>query len=566
MSQGNELELVAPDRRVEVPTEPDGAILRRLEDTGVLPRGFARREAVRARSALRTRAAQYVRMSTEHQQYSTANQRDAIAAYAAQHRFEIVRTFADDGRSGLTLSGRQGLRDMLAAVVGGTADFGTILVYDVSRWGRFQDPDESAYYEFLCRREGVHIEYCAEPFRNDGTATSSLMKNIKRMMAGEFSRELSHKVFVGKCAVSRKGLHVGGAPGYGLRRLLLDSAGRKRGVLQDGEEKFSSTDRVILVPGPRREIRVVRWVFKQVVQQGTKPETIAERLNARAEPWRLERPWNRRVIEDMLTNEKYVGNMVYNKRCVKLKTTRVFNPPEQWIRVEGAYKPVVDRELFWQAQCRMRAWTRRIDHDTALVKLRELLDREGKLTSDLIDATPDMPGCDYYRDHFGGITRAYALVGYRPGRDPTWQEGYGHRERLLAAFRRRVADELVARGAGVDTESGVVLKIGGALRLGVLFARFKPCKGLPRWLAQIHVEPQPDWLLIARLRPGEAEIQDYCLIRGGMPGIWLGAKHRIRGFEERYEAEVEPLLQVLVSLVESAHVRQLGARADQPPR
>ena len=37
------------------------------------------------------RAAQYVRMSTEHQQYSTENQADAIREYAAKRDIEIVR-------------------------------------------------------------------------------------------------------------------------------------------------------------------------------------------------------------------------------------------------------------------------------------------------------------------------------------------------------------------------------------------------------------------------------------------------------------------------------------------
>ena len=38
------------------------------------------------------RAAQSVRMSTEHQKYSTENQADIIKAYAARRGFEVVRT------------------------------------------------------------------------------------------------------------------------------------------------------------------------------------------------------------------------------------------------------------------------------------------------------------------------------------------------------------------------------------------------------------------------------------------------------------------------------------------
>jgi DNA invertase Pin-like site-specific DNA recombinase len=93
------------------------------------------------------RAAQYVRMSTEHQQYSTENQGKAITRYAEQHGMEIVATFADSGKSGLTLAGREQLQRLLAVAESGSAPFTVVLVYDVSRWGRFQDVDESAYHE-----------------------------------------------------------------------------------------------------------------------------------------------------------------------------------------------------------------------------------------------------------------------------------------------------------------------------------------------------------------------------------------------------------------------------------
>ena len=80
------------------------------------------------------RAAQYVRMSTEHQKYSTENQRDAIQEYARRRGFDIVQTYADDGKSGLRIEGRDALRRLIGDVEAGTADFQAILVYDVSRW------------------------------------------------------------------------------------------------------------------------------------------------------------------------------------------------------------------------------------------------------------------------------------------------------------------------------------------------------------------------------------------------------------------------------------------------
>src|SRR4051794_37976498 len=115
------------------------------------------------------RAACYVRMSTEHQNYSIEHQHAALSAYAEERGYRIVRTYADEGISGLRLEGRDALKQLLADVLSGQADFSTILTYDVSRWGRFQDPDQSAHYEFICREAGVRIEYTAEPFDNDGS-------------------------------------------------------------------------------------------------------------------------------------------------------------------------------------------------------------------------------------------------------------------------------------------------------------------------------------------------------------------------------------------------------------
>ena len=77
--------------------------------------------------------AAYVRMSTEHQQYSTANQLDRIKEYAAQRGMEIVRVFADEGKSGLSVKGRESLRRLIAEVESGQAGFKGILAYDVSR-------------------------------------------------------------------------------------------------------------------------------------------------------------------------------------------------------------------------------------------------------------------------------------------------------------------------------------------------------------------------------------------------------------------------------------------------
>src|SRR5207249_10314528 len=225
-------------------------------------------------------AAVYVRMSTEHQQYSTSNQMDAIREYAQRRGMRIVKEYSDEGKSGLSIQGRDSLSQMIQDVQNEEASFSAILVYDVSRWGRFQDADESAYYEYICRRAGVSVHYCAEQFENDGSPVSTIVKGVKRAMAGEYSRELSSKVFQGACRLIQLGFKQGGTAGYGLRRMLVDLAGQKKTLLKMGEQKSLQTDRVILVPGPEDEGRVVRRMYQMFVEEAKPESEIAAALNA----------------------------------------------------------------------------------------------------------------------------------------------------------------------------------------------------------------------------------------------------------------------------------------------
>ena len=214
-------------------------------------------------------------MSTEHQQYSTSNQMDIIKEYAVRSGMDIMNTYSDEGKSGLNIKGRDSLGRMIQDVEAGKADFTAILVYDVSRWGRFQDADESAYYEYICRRAGISVHYCAEQFDNDGSPVSTIVKGVKRAMAGEYSRELSSKVFQGACRLIQLGYKQGGTAGYGLRRMLVDQSGEHKGMLKIGEQKSIQTDRVILVPGPAEEVETVHWIYEQFVQKGEHRHPIA---------------------------------------------------------------------------------------------------------------------------------------------------------------------------------------------------------------------------------------------------------------------------------------------------
>jgi len=244
------------------------------------------------------RAAQYVRMSSELEQYSTANQMERIAEYAEANRLTVVKTYLDEGKTGLKIQGRKGLQQLLADVIANQAPYEVILVYDVSRWGRFQDNDESAHYEFLCRRAGKEVVYCAEAFANDGSPMASIVKGLKRAMASEYSRELSDKVFHGQSNLARLGWHVGARSPYGMRRMMVGPKGKLRGTMDYGERKSLQSDKVILVPGPKKEVAIVRQIYDWFLKEKIYYQTIADRLSAMGvAPPAYCRGWSKEIVK-----------------------------------------------------------------------------------------------------------------------------------------------------------------------------------------------------------------------------------------------------------------------------
>ncbi|MBV5350298.1 recombinase family protein, partial [bacterium] len=202
--------------------------------------------------------AAYLRMSTGRQAGSIPNQRLALQSYAQRHRMEIVKEYVDSGKSGVTIKYRKGLQSLILDITGGKVDYVAVLVYDINRWGRFQDVDESAHYEFLCRNAGIEVIYCEEQFKNDGSIFTAVMKTIRRIKAAEDSRELSIKVIAGQSRLAKQGYKQGGPAGYGLRRVSVDRDGSIRRELANGERKSALTDRVLLILGPDHEVAVVR--------------------------------------------------------------------------------------------------------------------------------------------------------------------------------------------------------------------------------------------------------------------------------------------------------------------
>lgn len=459
----------------------------------------------------RVPVAQYVRMSTEHQKYSTQNQATAIAEYANLHGMQIVKSYEDSGKSGLNLKGRSGLKSLLRDVEDSSAVFEAVLVYDISRWGRFLDPDEAAAYVHACKSRGIRVIYCAEPFKNDGSLPSTVFIGIKRSMAAEYSRELSVKVFNGACNIIRHGYRQGGTPGYGLRRQLIDEQHNPKGLLSRGEKKSIHTDRVILVPGPPEEIMVVNRIYNLFLNQEMPERVIASTLNRESLFNDVGRPWTRGTIHQILTNEKYIGNNVYNRSSFKLKLQHVRNPPEHWVRNDGAFEAIVPVASFLQVQAVIAARSHHLDDEQMLNMLRDALKRHGALSGLVIDEDDEVPSSSSYRSRFGSLLRAYNLIGYTPKRDYAYLEINRTLRRRHPELMQEIASGIAQAGGWTNhSDKTDLLTVNGEFTTSLVIARCKPTPaGTYRWLVRFDTSLQPDITVVARMDCTNMHAQDY---------------------------------------------------------
>jgi DNA invertase Pin-like site-specific DNA recombinase len=514
----------------------------------------------RTQHATPVRAAQYIRMSTDHQEYSPVFRREAIARYAAAHGIRVVRDYEDAAISGLTLRERPALIQLLIDVENPARRFTSVLVYDVSRWGRFQDVDESAFYEYTCRRAGVDVIYVAEPFENDSSPATSILKALKRAMAGEFSREMSRKVFLGHCLNVRRGFHAGGPPGIGLQRILVGRDNSERRCLAPREYKSVQTDRIIIAPGPPGDAALVRKIYEWYAMQPVSAAAIARRLNSFGIVNGAGRTWQGANILDILRNEKYIGTNVYSRTTLKLDRGWQQLPREEWIRIPDAFEPVVDRRVFAAVQQKMARVGRRPTRSEIIEGLRRVVTRAGRLNQATLRHYRSAPSVEQVMHEFGSLYEAYKIIGYPPNLNPERSENR-YVEHLM---ERRVADgttnKLRELGHQVRYEKHTgTLCIDGALRLQLVIRSPWLVQGhLPYWIARWPDCFAIDFLVYGRIERAGKELLDFHILpQGSLPKGEYTVLHRYG--QSHFEPYRHPDLASLIELAANVPLEVLPA-------
>ena len=508
----------------------------------------------------RVRVAQYLRMSTDHQQYSLHNQSEYIKDYAEKNNMEIAYTYDDAGKSGVSIIGRHSLQQLLSDVEQKKIDIQAVLFYDVSRFGRFQNSDEAAYYSFLFERNGVDLIYCSEPIpTKDFPLESSVILNIKRSSAAYHSRNLSEKVFIGQANLIKLGYHQGGMAGYGLRRLLVDENGIAKEILGFRKRKSIQTDRVILIPGPKNEIKIVNSIYDLFIDDNMPEFIIAERLNEQNIPAENGTLWTRAKIHQILTNEKYIGNNIYNKTSSKLKSRLVKNPKNEWVRCDKAYKPIISKKKYNKAQEIIQLRSVHLTNEELLEKLKQKLESNGKLSGFIIDEDDTGPSSSVYRTRFGGLLRAYTLIGYKPEHDYSYIQ---INEALRSFYSEIIEDfkgEILKSNCHIDEyKYAPMLYINDEFLISVLITKCTHMKsGKLRWKVRFDNSQKADITIVIRMDSQNISPLDFYIIpkiENEYSKMWMTETNNIRLDLYRFD-NLDKLLQIITRM----KVRELYA-------
>jgi len=347
-------------------------------------------------SALKTGAVGYVRRSTDKQEQSIEDQKNAIQKYIDENGFRFLRFYVDDAISGTSTMGRRAFQQMVQDAQKSTKRFDRIIVYDVKRFGRV-DNDEAGYYRHILKTHGVEVLYVTENFNGD--TTDDLVRPVKQWQARQESKDLSKVTIRGLLSKVEGGSWMGGTPpyGYDLRyenaagqflfivrfmpdgsKELYDEKGKLIRTLARGESlNISKRDQAKLTLSDPERVKVAKQIFQMYAEQGKGYRSLANTLNQEDTPtprgprWShiYSGKWTDTTIRAILVNPIYAGDMVWNRRtdarfhrisqgrAVDRENVHgarlVPNGKSDWIVIRDAHPGLISRRLFEQARQRL---------------------------------------------------------------------------------------------------------------------------------------------------------------------------------------------------------------------
>ena len=251
----------------------------------------------------------YLRMSTDQQEFSIDSQWRIVSQWAERSGYTIVKRYEDAGISAMESKLEKRVSFLQMIEDSETAGWGTVLVYDSSRFSR--SLRDSIVYKSILKQNGVQVVSVTEPAVDDDT--SLIMDAIYGAQNELYIRKLSKNVQRGINQKALRGEMVA-CPPYGYRR-----AANRRDVEVVGDEA-----------------EVVRYIYAQYLA-GRSDFKIAEELSRAGLKTRRGNPFDTRQVRRILQNPAY---------CGRLKTTLATG---ETFEKENAWAAIISPEDFERA-------------------------------------------------------------------------------------------------------------------------------------------------------------------------------------------------------------------------
>ena len=285
----------------------------------------------------------YIRVSTDQQatddRTSLEDQRAAIIARAAKLGLTVGAWFEDRGVSGATAQKRPGFMSLVAACESQSklaASPGVVLALNDSRFGRFPDPKEQAYWQVRLGMAGWKVRFCDGDDIADGVGRD-VVRLVGAAQASEYRENLRRNTQRGMKGSTERGFWCRREP-FGYRRKVILPAGRER-ILEPGQRK-ASDERVTLIPHDEEAV-TVRRIFQHYDSGKHSMRSISRWLKEHA-PSRI---WSPHAVQIILNNGTYCGDMLSGRRS---------SSAEQYGK-QDSHPAIINRELFARVQRRLKA-------------------------------------------------------------------------------------------------------------------------------------------------------------------------------------------------------------------
>lgn len=280
------------------------------------------------------RVAAYCRVSTDNddQRESLEMQKAHYEAWIRLHSdWEYAGVFYDFGITGTKADVRDGLQALLYECRIGRIDY--VLTKSVSRFSRNTTDCLALVRELLSYKVPIYFE---KENLDTGSMETELVLAILSSLAQEESASISKNVKWGNQKRIKNGRYRAGTAPYGYT--------------------FDSDGNYTIIP---EEADVVRFIFESVVS-GMGVHKIGKELDSRGVQTRRGGKWSTTTIMGILNNEKYVGDVRYNKTYTDDSFRRHRNKGDvESSEVKDHHEAIISRELYATA------------HDVLEQRLRE---------------------------------------------------------------------------------------------------------------------------------------------------------------------------------------------------